>query len=213
VAGSDNGYLYDRGKSIAQALRLDKEKMDNDSVELEQKNNDKIIKGLPKIQNTLRISALIELFSVAEQPDSDNPVPSGVIEAKKIWDAGVCKISDHIVDLIKPYVACSFVAGNIDDWRRLIRDENDGEFEASEISITDVDFADCPLPLLSLTCIFALPLASSVSAEDVMSELEDDCWGWGSCIIPRWEFPTSVGSEDLDLTIGEHNSIEVSIFN
>lgn len=211
VAGSDNSYLCDKGITLAQALRVDKEKIANTSTKLEQKNENKKIKGSPKNKNTVKIKALVELFSVAEQPDSDDSLPENILEAKKIWEASAYKSSDRVVELIKHHVLCSFIADNIDDWRRILRDDNDGEFEADEINVTDVDFSNGPLPLLSLECKFTLPLAQSVSAEDIVSELEGDAWGWGGCIIPRWEFPSSMGLEDLDLTIGEHNGVELVV--
>jgi hypothetical protein len=99
----------------------------------------------------------------------------------------------------------------MDDWRRLIRDGNNGEFEADEIRVVDIDFSDGPLPLVSLECIFSLPLEASVGVEDIIAELEDDSWEWGGCIIPRWEFPESMGLEDLDLTLGEHHGVEVAV--
>lgn len=211
VAGSDNRYLCDKGITLAQTLRVDKEKIANTSKKLEQKNANKKINGYPKYKNPLKVKALVELFSVAEQPASDDLLPENILEAKKIWEESAYKSSDRVVELIKHYVSCSFVADNIDDWRRILRDHNDGEFEADDINVTDVDFSNGPLPLLSLECKFTLPLAQSVSAEDIVSELEGDAWGWGGCIIPRWEFPSSMGLEDLDLTIGEHNGVELVV--
>jgi hypothetical protein len=211
VAGSDNSYLCDQGITMAQALRLDKEKNVNRSTELEQKNKDQKLKILPKIENTCKVKALVEFFSVAEQPEDEGSLPNGILEAKTIWDASGPSSSDRIIALVKPYVACSFVADNMDDWRRLIRDENNGEFEADELRVVDIDFSDGPLPLVSLECIFSLPLEAPVGVEDIIAELEYDIWGLGGCIIPRWEFPESMGLEDLDLTLGEHNGIEVAV--
>lgn len=211
VAGSDNSYLCDKGITLVQVLRVDMKKIANTSKKLEQKNSNKKINGSPKNENTVKIRALVELFSVAGQPDNDDLLPENILEAKKIWQESAYKSSDRVVELIKHHVSCSFIADNIANWRGLLRDDNDGEFEADEINVTDVDFSNGPLPLLSLECQFTLPLAQSVSAEDIVSELEGDACGWGGCIIPRWEFQSSMGLEDLDLTIGEHNGVELVV--
>ena len=120
-------------------------------------------------------------------------------------------LCSRAIKSIKQHISCRFIAENIDDWRRILSDHNHGEFEAYEIKVTDVDFSDGPLPLLTLECQFTLPLAQSVSAEDIASDLEGDAWRWENCIIPRWEFPSSMVLEDLDLTIGEHNGIELVV--
>lgn len=211
VAGSDNSYLCDKGITLAQALREDKDKIANASEKLVQKKGNENTKGPQRNQNTFKLKALIESFSVAEQPDSEDSLPKNILEAKKIWEEIAYKSSDRVVELVKHHISCSFVAENIDDWRRLLRDENGGEFEANEIIVTDVDFSNGPLPLVSLACTFVLPLAESVSAEDVEGELENDCWGWGGCIIPRWHFSEELGLEDLDLTVGEHNGVEITV--
>jgi len=201
IAGSDDSYLCDNDLTLAAALEEDERKLGR---------KDQKLKILPKIENTFKVKALIELFSVAEQPEDEGLLPNGILEAKTIWDASGSPSSGRIIALVKPYVACSFVADNMDDWRRLIRDENNGEFEADEIRVVDIDFSDGPLPLVSLECIFSLPLEASVTVEDIMAELEDDSWTWSGCIIPRWEFSESMGLEDLDLNLGEQNGVEVA---
>lgn len=211
VAGSNNSYLCEKGITLAQALKLDKEKTASALAKLEVKRGGKLVSAPTENKKTIKIRATVELFSVAEQPDSEDLIPETILEAKKIWEDNAYKSTARVLELVNPYISCNFIADNIDDWRWLLRDDNEGEFVADEIIVTDVDFSNSPLPAVSLECIFTLPLADTVSVGDIESELEDDCWSWRDCIIPCWELAEEVGLEELDLTIGEHNGVEITV--
>ncbi|MDA7760014.1 hypothetical protein N8935_07185 [Amylibacter sp.] len=87
---------------------------------------------------------------------------------------------------------------------RLLYDSNYGEFIASKIKVSGVEFTDDPLPLIRAEAWIEVMIKETVT-NDALDNWLDDEWGLQTGIMWSWDI---ANDDDLDLAMDEHSGIE-----
>lgn len=149
-------------------------------------------------------------FSVAEQPESLDQLPTEFVSAKKLWDKDAKRNIDQIIKLLSPYVGARFIASNIEGWEELFADFDDSGFcevESSELRVVGIDFSEGPIPLCKAEANFEVPVTKEFKSAD-LDKWQEDNGHLTDAVIFYWSVPRDDETEELDFTNGDNQGVE-----